>query len=113
MRINVVSAVVGASLLLNAPKLAAHHSFAAEFDVHRPVKFRGIVTKMEWINPHAWIHVDVKGPDGKSVSWMVEAGTRIPYSGEDLPRTRWLRERRFSSKVIKPRTDRTRRTAAT
>jgi hypothetical protein len=75
MRINVVFAVTGAYLLLNAPRLSAHHSFAAEFDAHRPVKFRGIVTKMEWINPHAWIHVDVKGPDGKIVSWMVEAGT--------------------------------------
>ena len=75
MRINVVFAVVGAGLLLNAPKLSAHHSFAAEFDAHRPVKLRGIVTKMEWINPHAWIHLDVKGPDGKIVSSMVEAGT--------------------------------------
>src|ERR1700683_4224981 len=69
MRINVAFAVVGACLLLNAPKLLAHHSFAAEFDAHRPVKLRGIVTRMEWINPHAWIHVDVKGPDGKIISW--------------------------------------------
>jgi hypothetical protein len=53
----------------------AHHSFAAEFDIKKPVKLEGTVTKMEWINPHAWIHIDVKGPDGKITSWMVEGGT--------------------------------------
>lgn len=53
----------------------AHHSFAAEFDIKKPVKLEGTVTRMEWINPHAWIHIDVKGPDGKITSWMVEGGT--------------------------------------
>ena len=53
----------------------AHHAFAAEFDIKKPVKLQGTVTKMEWINPHAWIHIDVKGPDGKITSWMVEGGT--------------------------------------
>jgi len=53
----------------------AHHAFAAEFDIKKPVKLQGTVTKMEWINPHAWIHIDVKGPDGKVTSWMVEGGT--------------------------------------
>jgi hypothetical protein len=67
--------VAGAVLLLNITRLSAHHSFAAEFDAQKPVKFRGIVAKMEWINPDAWIHMDVKGPDGKVVSWIVEAGT--------------------------------------
>ena len=66
--------------LLSAALLAAipawgHHSFAAEFDIKKPVKLEGTVTKMEWINPHAWIHIDVKGPDGKISSWMVEGGT--------------------------------------
>jgi hypothetical protein len=66
--------------LLSAALLAAipawgHHSFAAEFDIKKPVKLEGTVTKMEWINPHAWIHIDVKGPDGKVSSWMVEGGT--------------------------------------
>jgi hypothetical protein len=70
--LSVVVAVVG--LLLAAVPVVAHHAFAAEFDANRPVKLRGTVTKMEWINPHSWIHIDVKSPDGKVVSWMVEGG---------------------------------------
>jgi hypothetical protein len=52
----------------------AHHSFAAEFDAKKPVKLQGTVTKMEWINPHAWIYLDVKNTDGSVTNWMVEAG---------------------------------------
>jgi Family of unknown function (DUF6152) len=53
----------------------AHHSFAAEFDASKPVKLEGTVTKMEWINPHSWIHIDVKNPDGTVTSWMIEGGS--------------------------------------
>lgn len=62
-------------LILSATAAWAHHAFAAEFDINQPVKLQGKVQKMEWINPHAWIHVDVAGPDGKVVSWMVEGGS--------------------------------------
>ena len=62
-------------LVLAVKPALAHHAFAAEFDAKRPVKLRGTVTKMEWINPHAWIHVDVKKPDGTVEEWMIEAGT--------------------------------------
>ena len=63
-----------ASLLLTI-SLFAHHAFQAEFDDKKPVHLVGKVTKMEWINPHAWIHIDVKTPDGKVEQWMIEGGT--------------------------------------
>ncbi len=62
-------------LFLAARPLTAHHAFAAEFDAKKPIKIKGTVTKMEWINPHVWIHVDVKKPDGSIDEWMIEAGT--------------------------------------
>ena len=64
-----------AGFLLATAAAWAHHAFAAEFDINKPVKLTGTVTAMEWINPHAWIHIDVKGPDGKVTSWMVEGGS--------------------------------------
>ncbi len=65
---------IAAGISLAATPVIAHHSFAAEFDANRPVKLQGTVTKMEWINPHAWIYMDVKNPDGTVTNWMVEAG---------------------------------------
>jgi len=67
--------IAAAGLVLAAAPAWAHHAFAAEFDAKKPVHLEGVVTQVELINPHTWIHVDVKGPDGKVTSWMVEAGS--------------------------------------
>ena len=75
MRTKILMGMAMASLFVAAVPVWAHHSFAAEFDINKPVKLEGTVTSMEWINPHSWIHIDVKGPDGKTVSWMVEGGS--------------------------------------
>jgi len=74
MRSKIIGLAIGSVLLLGIPAWA-HHAFTAEFDGNKPVKLRGTVTKMEWINPHAWIHMDVKESDGKVTNWMVECGS--------------------------------------
>ena len=74
MRAMFAIVVAGACLLAGVPAWA-HHAFAAEFDAKRPVHFEGKVTKVELINPHSWIHVDVKAADGTVQNWMFEAGS--------------------------------------
>ena len=68
--------VVGAGLglLLATAPVAAHHAFAAEFDIKQPLTLKGAITKIEWINPHAWLHLEVKNPNGKVEAWEVELG---------------------------------------
>ena len=79
-----------AVVLLVPVSMWAHHAFAAEFDSTKPVKLRGTVAKMDWINPHAWIHIDVKAADGKVTKWMIEAAApnamlRRGFNQESLP----------------------------
>jgi uncharacterized protein DUF6152 len=78
-RRSTVSTIIGAGLLaaaaLGVGQAAAHHAFSAEFDGKAPVLLRGKVTKVEWINPHAWVHLNAAGPDGQVREWMVEGGT--------------------------------------
>ena len=68
-------ALLGIALLSQHPVVQAHHAFSAEFDAKKPVKFTGTVTKVEWINPHSWFHIEVKQPDGSLQKWMIEAGS--------------------------------------
>ena len=75
MRTKLFAVIGGAALLVAAATpVLAHHSFAAEFDSNKPVTIKGTVSKVEWTNPHSWIHIDVKGPDGKVETWAVEGG---------------------------------------
>ena len=77
MRVKRVVGIVGLALYLaaSAASVTAHHAFAAEFDANKPVTMKGIVTKMEWLNPHVWLHMDVKLPNGEVENWAFEAGT--------------------------------------
>jgi hypothetical protein len=67
--------ITGLALSGWATSASAHHAFAAEFDANKPVNFKGTITKMEWINPHSWLHVAVKQDDGTIIIWAIEAGT--------------------------------------
>lgn len=89
MKMKLFCAFAAMSVLTALP-VWAHHSFAAEFDDKKPLKLTGTVTKMEWTNPHSWIHLDVKNPDGSVTQWMIEAGSpnalyRLGYNKNMLP----------------------------
>ena len=71
----ILTGAVASFMVASAAPTAAHHAFSAEFDAEQPITLRGTVTRVEWINPHAWIHMDVEGEDGNVASWMIEAGS--------------------------------------
>jgi len=75
MRSKVAVAVAGLALLLAASQARAHHAFAAEFDVNKPLTLKGSLIKWEMVNPHSWFHIGVKDPDGKVTEWLVEGGS--------------------------------------
>ena len=90
MIINRTVAAIAAALMLAGASAAAHHAFSAEFDQDKPVNLEGTLTKAEWMNPHAWIYLDVTGEDGKVVSWSLEMTganglIRRGWRREDLP----------------------------
>jgi hypothetical protein len=73
IKAKVIFILVSGVVLASIP-VRAHHSFAAEFDIDKPVKLQGVLTRMDWVNPHGWIYIDVKEADGTVVNWAVEAG---------------------------------------
>lgn len=83
-----LSVVAGVVWMLAAAPASSHHSFAAEFDVNRPVKLSGAVTKIEWTNPHAWLFIDAKNDDGSVQSWGIEL-----VGINDLLRLGWGRDK--------------------
>jgi hypothetical protein len=90
MRNKLALVFAGVGMVLAVAPIRAHHAFAAEFNEKAPVKLQGVVTKWELVNPHSWIHLDVKGADGKITPWMVEGGSpnslfRNGFSKESLP----------------------------
>ena len=87
MRHHLAVIALAATLVCAGERISAHHSFAAEFDANKPIQLRGTVVRVEWINPHTWIHIDVKDANGKTERWMIEGGTPNTLLRQGLTRT--------------------------
>jgi hypothetical protein len=82
--------LMGLGIFVSPVPVWAHHAFAAEFDEKKPITLHGVVTKWELVNPHSWIHLDVKNPDGTVTPWMIEGGSpnalfRLGFTKNSLP----------------------------
>jgi hypothetical protein len=85
-RKTLAAALVGAALLFATAPLLAHHAMVAEFNLAKPITLRGTLTRMEWVNPHGWIYIDVKGQEGKE-SWKIETGSPFRMEKRGLKKT--------------------------
>lgn len=90
MRMTLMACCALLGMVMATAPVSGHHAFAAEFDATKPLKLKGTVTKTEWINPHSWIHIDVKKPNGTVESWAIEGGPpnalfRRGFSRNSLP----------------------------
>ncbi len=112
MRTLLLTAFLGGVLIAGTP-LLAHHSFSAEFDINRPIQLSGTVSKVEWINPHAWIYVDVKKRDGTTETWAIETGTPNTLLRRGLRRMTCRRAPRSRCPGSRRETARPRPTAST
>lgn len=107
MRAKQVIAITGLGVMLAAASAATHHAFSAEFDVEKPITLVGTITKAEWVNPHVWLYVDVKGPDGQVVNWAIELGppnalVRKGWKRSSMPFGTELKVEGFAAKNGKP-----------
>lgn len=107
MRAKQVIAITGLGVMLAAASATTHHAFSAEFDVEKPITLVGTITKAEWVNPHVWLYVDVKGPDGQVVNWAIELGppnalVRKGWKRSSMPFGTELKVEGFAAKNGKP-----------